>query len=76
MTALSEDTAQSLVGRIETLEVRIAHLEDALNKLSEELATQQGALARQTDRYRQLLEQVMSEPEGASATQVEIPPHY
>jgi uncharacterized coiled-coil protein SlyX len=62
--------------RFETLEVRIAHLEDTVHKLSEELATQQQVLERQVDRYRQLLDQVRTEPSGASATQVEIPPHY
>lgn len=62
--------------RLERLEVRFAHLEDTLIKLSEELATQQQLLERQLDRYRRLLDHLSTAPEGASGHAVEIPPHY
>lgn len=62
--------------RVETLEVRIAHLEDTVMKLSEELVTQQQLLERQVDRYRRLVDHLSGDAGGTSATQFEIPPHY
>jgi uncharacterized coiled-coil protein SlyX len=62
--------------RFERLEVRLAHLEDTVNQLSTELATQQQLLERQVDRYRRLMDHLTSAPEGASPSAIEIPPHY
>jgi uncharacterized coiled-coil protein SlyX len=68
--------ATEFEARVETLEVRIAHLEDTVMKLSEELATQQQLLERQVDRYRRLVDHLSGDGGGTSATQFEIPPHY
>ncbi len=68
--------SDGLDARIEMLEVRIAHLEDTVIKLSEELVTQQQLLERQVDRYRRLMDHLSGDSGAASATQFEIPPHY
>jgi len=73
MTVPYDTTAAA---RLEALEIRSAHLEDSVQKLSQELVIQQQLLERQLDRYRRLLDQLNSEPGGASATLEEIPPHY
>ncbi len=62
--------------RIEALETKVAFLEATLQQLSDVLYQQQQALDRVLERNRQLLEEVSQAPGGASATDVEIPPHY
>ncbi len=64
--------------RIEALEVRIAHLEQGLQQLSDALYSQQRELDRVTERNRQLLQELEggSDPGGDAATRVERPPHY
>ena len=64
--------------RIEALEIRIAHLENGLQQLSDALFRQQQELSRVVDRNRQLLEEIeaRTDPSGDAATRVEIPPHY
>jgi uncharacterized coiled-coil protein SlyX len=64
--------------RIEALEIRIAHLENSLQQLSDALYLQQRELARVSERNRQLLAQLESQadPAGDAATRIEIPPHY
>lgn len=64
--------------RIEALEVRIAHLENGLQQLSDALYRQQQELSRVVDRNRQLLEEIeaRADPSGDAATRVEVPPHY
>jgi len=65
--------------RIELLETKLAHLELALQQLSDEMARQQKDIELLRERGRQLERQIESaaqEAAGASATAVEIPPHY
>jgi len=63
--------------RIEALEFKIAHLERALQELSDVMYRQQ----REIDGMLQLNQQLRSQVEqletrGADASSVEIPPHY
>jgi uncharacterized coiled-coil protein SlyX len=64
--------------RIEALEIRIAHLENSLQQLSDALYLQQRELTRVSERNRQLLAQLeaQADPAGDAATRIEIPPHY
>jgi uncharacterized coiled-coil protein SlyX len=65
--------------RIELLETKLAHLELALQQLSDELARQQKDIELLRERGRQLerqIEAAAQEAAGASATAIEIPPHY
>ncbi len=64
--------------RIELLEVKVAHLENALQALSDELVRQQRDLAELRARNLQLAQQLAAAQDStaASATAVEIPPHY
>ncbi|GMU68143.1 MAG: hypothetical protein AMXMBFR37_04760 [Steroidobacteraceae bacterium] len=65
--------------RIELLETKLAHLELALQELSDEMARQQKDIELLRERGRQLERQIESasqEAAAASATAVEIPPHY
>ena len=63
--------------RLEMLEFKVAHLERALQELSDVLYRQQLELDRLRERSQQLLAQVeqLADP-GADPTRVEIPPHY
>jgi len=63
--------------RIEALEFKVAHLERALQELSDVMYRQQ----REIDGMLQLNQQLRSQVEqletrGADANSVEIPPHY
>ena len=63
--------------RLETLEFKVAHLEKALQELSDVVYRQQRELDGLRDRAQQLVEQVQElEDRGADPTRVEIPPHY
>jgi SlyX protein len=64
--------------RIETIEEKLAHLERAVNELSDVVARQQKELERATDRHQRLLDKMsaMESDFGASATAEEKPPHY
>lgn len=63
--------------RIETLEFKVAHLERALQELSDVMYRQQRELDTLRERSRQLVAQVRSlEDRGTDPTGVEIPPHY
>ena len=55
----------------------MAHLERALQELSDVLYRQQRELDALRDRNQQLLEQVQQlEERGGDPNQVELPPHY
>ena len=63
--------------RIETLEIKVAHLERALQELSDVLYRQQQRLDAHEARYQRLIDRV----EAADAApgpdaKFEIPPHY
>lgn len=64
-------------GRIETVEFKLAHLERAVQELSDVVYRQQLALDRVLETNRQLRQQ-LEELEGraSDAGAVEIPPHY
>jgi uncharacterized coiled-coil protein SlyX len=63
--------------RIEALEFKIAHLERALQELSDVMYRQQREIDGMLQLNRQLRSQVEQlETRGADASSVEIPPHY
>lgn len=63
--------------RVETLEIKVAHLERALQELSDALYRQQQRLDAHEARYRHLIERVAAgEPPGGSEPKFEVPPHY
>jgi SlyX protein len=63
--------------RIETLEFKVAHLERALQELSDVLYRQQRELDALRERSQNLYEQLQQlDDRGADPTGVEIPPHY
>ncbi|MGB7740134.1 MAG: SlyX family protein [Steroidobacteraceae bacterium] len=63
--------------RIDALEFKVAHLEQALQELSDVVYRQQRELDSLRDRNQHLLEQVRQlEQRGGDPNRVEIPPHY
>lgn len=65
------------VARLEAVEFKIAHLERAVQELSDVLYRQQqqlDAALAMNQRLRQQLEEIDSRP--GDSTPVEIPPHY
>lgn len=65
--------------RVEELEFRLAHLERALQQISDEVVRQQQQIERLTERDHQLLERIQALQTDAAedaATREEIPPHY
>ncbi len=63
--------------RVDALEFKVAHLERALQELSDVLYRQQRELDALRDRNQQLVEQVQQlEDRGGDPGGVEVPPHY
>jgi uncharacterized coiled-coil protein SlyX len=62
--------------RLETLEFKLAHLERAVQELSDVLYRQQQQLDRVLEVNRQLHQQVEDLETRASPGGIEIPPHY
>ncbi len=62
----------------EHLEVKIAHLDQAVHELSQALYQQQTRMDAQERLIRELLERLESSDRGgaSSSAQFEIPPHY
>jgi SlyX protein len=69
---------QSADDRLETLEVKLAHLERALQDLNDVIWRQQQQLDAANARHQQLLDRLAAADrgEGAAAEQFEVPPHY
>ncbi|MFM7065354.1 MAG: SlyX family protein [Gammaproteobacteria bacterium] len=63
--------------RLETLEFKVAHLEDAVQRLSDLAYEQARLIDAMLERHRQLLRQVETlEGKNEERVPVEIPPHY
>lgn len=64
--------------RLETLEIKVAHLERGLQELSDVVVVQQQDIARAMARHQQLIEQLAALQERAEGPgdAVEVPPHY
>jgi uncharacterized coiled-coil protein SlyX len=63
--------------RIETLEIKVAHLERALQELSDVLYRQQQRLDAHEDRYQRLIDHAEgASQQPGSGPKFEIPPHY
>jgi SlyX protein len=68
---VSQDT------RVELIEIKVAHLERALQELSDVLFRQQQQIDAQNARHLRLLERLESADANASPeSQFEVPPHY
>ena len=66
------------MNQLATIEEKLAHLERAVNELSDVVARQQKELDRVTDRHQRLMDKLaaMESDFGASASAEEKPPHY
>ena len=63
--------------RMETLEIKVSHLERAIQELSDVVYRQQQALDGALEMNRRLREQLEDlENRSSDPTAVEIPPHY
>jgi uncharacterized coiled-coil protein SlyX len=63
--------------RVESLEIKVAHLERTLQELSDVLYRQQRRLDAHEARYQRLADRVEAAGEQAGPeTKFEIPPHY
>jgi SlyX protein len=67
-----------MTDRIETIEIKLAHLERAVAQISDVVARQQKELDLALDRNQRLMEKItaLESDAGASATAHEKPPHY
>jgi SlyX protein len=64
--------------RLETIEIKLAHLERAVAQISDVVARQQKEIDQALDRNQRLLDKIaaLESEAGASATAYEKPPHY
>jgi uncharacterized coiled-coil protein SlyX len=63
--------------RLEALEIKVAHLERALQELSDALYRQQQRIDAHEGRYQQLLDRVEAASQQAGPEpKFEVPPHY
>jgi SlyX protein len=71
-------TLRVMIERLSAIEEKLAHLERAVNELSDVVMRQQKELDRATDRHQRLLDKLsaMESDWGPSATAEEKPPHY
>jgi SlyX protein len=69
---------QSADDRLETLEVKLAHLERALQDLNDVIWRQRQQLDAANARHQQLLDRLAAADRGedAAPAQFEVPPHY
>src|SRR5512137_2585879 len=74
---LSRAGGSAMSDRVDALEFKVAHLERALQELSDVMYRQQRELDALRDRNQRLVEQVQQlEDRGGDPNGVEIPPHY
>jgi SlyX protein len=68
----------AMADRLEAIEIKLAHLEQAVTELSDVVARQQKELDRVLDRNQRLMEKIaaIEQDAGTSATAHEKPPHY
>ncbi len=65
--------------RLQELEIKLAHVERALQQINDVVVRQQQEIDRLSQRGQQLLERLesmQSETDDDAATRVELPPHY
>jgi SlyX protein len=64
--------------RIDAIEEKLAHLERAVNELSDVVARQQKEIDAALDRNQRLMDKIaaLEAESGPSATAYEKPPHY
>ena len=62
--------------RLEALEIKVAHLEQALQELSDVLYRHQRAIDALEGRHASLLERLEGASGPPAAAEFEIPPHY
>jgi len=67
-----------MTDRLESIEIKLAHLERAVAEISDVVARQQKELDLALDRNQRLMEKIaaIESESGASATAYEKPPHY
>ena len=67
-----------MTDRLESIEIKLAHLEQALAEISDVVARQQKELDLALDRNQRLMEKIaaIESESGAGATAYEKPPHY
>jgi uncharacterized coiled-coil protein SlyX len=62
--------------RIEALEIKVAHLEQALQELSDVLYRHQRVIDALEARHASLVERLQGADSPSAEAQFEIPPHY
>ena len=64
--------------RLTEIEIKLAHIEQSLNELSDVMYQQQGLIERLERGYDQLRQRIQTDGEGSSDTNPadEKPPHY
>jgi len=62
--------------RIDELEARLAEQDRSILELSDEVYRQQRQIAKLESEVRRLTERLEAQPQGASSSTTEIPPHY
>jgi SlyX protein len=74
----SDPIIAAMLERLDAIEEKVAHLERALNELSDVVARQQKELDRALERNQRLLDKIaaIESESGTSATAYEKPPHY
>lgn len=67
-----------MTGRLDTIEEKLAHLEQALAELNDVVTRQQKEIDRALDRNQRLMDKIaaLESDFGPSATAHEKPPHY
>jgi SlyX protein len=74
----SDNWSQFVDNRLTEIEIKLAHIEQSLNELSDVMYRQQGLIERLEQGYDNLRQRLQREAEGGAATSPtdEKPPHY